>query len=143
MAGLWVASWRETMPDIEFDARHDWFREHITGLMTSGHAVIGARSTTDGALLGFVTIEPLTMYLDQLVVAVEAKGTGVAAALVQEARLRSPAGLVIHVNDDNARALAFYRRQGFLVTGTGGRSRLSGKPFIAMRWTSQQQAAQQ
>jgi putative acetyltransferase len=98
LAELWVTSWQETMQKIDFLARRPWFLDH---------------------LLGFVTFDPATAYLDQLAVAPEAKGSGAASLLLNEARRLSPDGLTLDVNQDNPRALRFYEREGFEKIGEG------------------------
>ena len=65
-------------------------------------------------MVGFVTVDPSTFDLDQIVVAPEAWGSGVAAALMAEAKRISPDGLDLHVNNDNARAIRFYEKHGFV-----------------------------
>ena len=62
-------------------------------------------------MIGFVTVDPRTLYLDQIVVAPEHWGSGVGAALIAEAKRLSPAGLDLDVNTDNARAIRFYGRE--------------------------------
>ena len=61
-----------------------------------------------GEMIGFVTVDPRTLYLDQLVVAPQRWGSGAGAALIAEAKRLSPAGLDLDVNTDNARAIRFY-----------------------------------
>ena len=46
----------------------------------------------NGALIGFVTVDPETMYLDQIVVATEYWGGKVALTLLDEAKRISPQG---------------------------------------------------
>ncbi|MGB6324708.1 MAG: GNAT family N-acetyltransferase [Methylocella sp.] len=118
LAGLWVASWREAMPDIDFEARRPWFLDHLRALEAGGAITICAFDGL-GRLLGFVTFDPARAFLDQLAVAPEAKGTGTAKLLLNEACRLSPNGLVLDVNQDNARALAFYAREGFAKTAEG------------------------
>lgn len=132
LAGLWVASWREAMPDIDFEARRPWFLDHLRALEAAGAITICA---FDGSnrLFGCVTFDPATAYLDQLAVAPEAKGTGAAKLLLNEARRLSPNGLVLDVNQDNARALAFYAREGFAKTAEGVNPR-SGLKTWRLRW---------
>ncbi len=48
------------------------------------HEIVIAES--DGAMIGFVTVDPHTLYLDQIVVAPEHWGSGVGAALIAEAK---------------------------------------------------------
>jgi putative acetyltransferase len=90
-------------------------------------------ATAGEAMAGFVTVEPRTSYLDQLVVAPEAWGSGAAAALVDAAKRTSPSGLDLHVNCDNARAIRFYEKHGFAVSGEETNPR-SGAPVYRMRW---------
>jgi putative acetyltransferase len=84
-------------------------------------------------MIGFVTIDPGTLYLDQIVVAPEYWGTGLAGALIAEAKRASPRGLDLDVNTDNARAIAFYQKEGFVITG-GGINPRSGRPVHHMSW---------
>ena len=84
-------------------------------------------------MIGFVTIEPHTHYLDQLVVAPQFWGHAVAAALMAQAKQISPDFIDLDVNTDNARALAFYKKQGFAVTGEGVNA-FSGRPIYHLRW---------
>jgi putative acetyltransferase len=132
VADLWLASWREAMPDIDFEARRAWFLDHLRALEAGGAITICA---FDGLnrLLGFVTFDPANAYLDQLAIVPEAKGTGAANLLLDEARRFSPNGLVLDVNQDNARALAFYAREGFAKTAEGVNPR-SGLKTWRLRW---------
>jgi putative acetyltransferase len=132
LADVWVASWREAMPDIDFAARRPWFLGHLRALEADGAITICAFDGLD-RLLGFVTVDPATAYLDQLAIAPGAKGTGVAKLLLDEARRLSPNGLVVDVNQDNARALAFYAREGFAKTAEGVNPR-SGLKTQRLRW---------
>jgi putative acetyltransferase len=125
LADVWVASWLEAMPEIDFLARRPWFLDRLLELEAAGAVTICA---FDGSnrLLGFVTLDPAAAYLDQLAVAPEAKGRGTAHLLLNEARRRSPGGLTLEVNQDNPRALRFYEREGFekIAEGTNPRSGL-------------------
>jgi putative acetyltransferase len=132
LADLWMASWREAMPDIDFAARRPWFLDHLRALEADGAITICAFNGLN-RLLGFVTFDPTRAYLDQLAVAPEAKGTGAAKLLLNEARRLSPNGLVLDVNQDNARALAFYAREGFAKTAEGVNPR-SGLKTQRLRW---------
>lgn len=112
LAELWVASWQEAMPGIDFSARKTWFIERLNELETAGAVTICA---FDGSnrLLGFVNFDPAAGYLDQIAVAPDTKGGGAARLLLAEARRLSPGGLILEVNQDNPRALRFYEREGF------------------------------
>jgi putative acetyltransferase len=87
----------------------------------------------DRAMVGFVTVDPRTFDLDQMVVAPEVWGKGVASALIAEAKRISPAGLDLYVNKDNERAVRFYQKQGFTVSGEALNWR-SGAPVHKMSW---------
>jgi putative acetyltransferase len=112
LAKLWLASWQEAMPGIDFAARLQWFLVHLRTLEARGFVTVCAIDGSD-SIIGFVSIDPSTAYLDQLAVAPAAKGSGVARILLAEARRISPQGIVLDVNEDNGRALAFYKREGF------------------------------
>ncbi|MDR3497044.1 MAG: GNAT family N-acetyltransferase [Ancalomicrobiaceae bacterium] len=131
LVDLWVASWAKTMSEIDFEARRPWLVEHIGRLEADGVAI---RVALDGSVpMGFVTVDPDDGHLDQLCVAPDGWGKGVAEALVDTARRLSPAGLHLAVNADNRRAIRFYQRQGFVETGRGSNSR-SGLPIVFMAW---------
>ena len=128
---LWLRSWQAAYAQLDFAARLDWWRERWRNeLVPSAEIVI---AETDGELIGFVTVDPRTLYLDQLVVAPPRWGSGVAAALIAAAKRLSPTGLDLDVNIDNARAIRFYGREGFVVSGEGVNP-LSGKPLHRMTW---------
>jgi putative acetyltransferase len=118
LADLWVASWQEAMPEIDFLARAAWFLDRLRALEAAGSVTICAFDGAD-RLLGFVSFDPAAAYLDQLAVAPEAKGSGTASLLLNEARRLAPGGLTLDVNQDNARALRFYEREGFEKVAEG------------------------
>lgn len=128
---LWLRTWQATYPRIDFTARLDWWRARWRGELVPNTEIVIAESK--GAMVGFVTIDPRTLYLDQLVVAPECWGTHLGAALVEAARRISPSGLDLDVNVDNARAVRFYERRGFSISGAGVNPN-SGTPVHRMRW---------
>jgi len=113
LATLWVRSWQETMPAVDFEARRGWIAAFLGG---EGLSTLVAEAE---ALQGFVTLEPARAYLHQLVVSPEAKGRGVAVALLDAAKALAPDGLALDVNQANARAVRFYEREGFVRVGEG------------------------
>ena len=128
---LWQRTWQLTYPDIDFAARVPWWRARWRDELLPKATVVVAE--TDGALIGFVTVEEASGYLDQIVVAPEAWGSGLAEALLHEAKRISPQGIELMVNTDNARAIQFYVKHGFMVTGAGV-SPLSKRPLHRMSW---------
>jgi putative acetyltransferase len=128
---LWRRTWQQHYPQIDFTARVAWWRERWRNeLLPSATVTVAER---EGALIGFVTVDPKTRYLDQIVVAPEAWGSDVAAQLMAEARRLSPSGLDLKVNADNARAIRFYEKHGFAITGHEVNPR-SSAPIHAMSW---------
>lgn len=136
LVDLWVAAWRETEFAIDFDARRTWLDGHLRALFAGGVAiVVGLDAGAHAA--GFVTLDPRTGYLDQLCVAPAERGSGLAQALLDEAKRRSPGFVELEVNEANARALRFYRREGFAAVARGS-SALSGLPTLRMRWPARE-----
>ncbi|WP_168197939.1 GNAT family N-acetyltransferase [Pseudolabrys sp. FHR47] len=128
---LWRRTWAQHYPHIDFDARVGWWRARWRGELVPACDIIVAENY--GALAGFVTVDPKTQYLDQIVVAPEHWGSGLARALLDEAKRRSPSGLYLLVNKDNARAIAFYAKHGFTYDGED-KNPVSGIAVNRMRW---------
>jgi putative acetyltransferase len=127
---LWLRTWQRTYPQIDFAERLAWWRDHWRGLIPDATIMVAEAKSE---MIGFVTIDPRTHYLDQIVVAPECWGTGLGSALIAEAKRVSPHGVDLDVNIDNARAIAFYQKQGFVIAGQGVNPR-SGRPVHRMRW---------
>jgi putative acetyltransferase len=128
---LWRRTWQVAYPDIDFDERVGWWRERWRSDTVALSSIVVAERA--GALIGFVTINGDSGYLDQLVVAPETWGSGVADELMQEAFRLSPRGIDLHVNTDNARAIRFYEKHGFAKLTESVNPR-SGLPVYLMRW---------
>ena len=128
---LWQRTWQVAYPDIDFSARLDWWRTRWRDELVPTCVITIVER--DGAMLGFVTVDPVTGYLDQIVVAPEAWGSPLAAALVVEAKRIAPNGVDLLVNQTNARAIRFYEKQGFVITGAD-KNPLSGAPLHKMSW---------
>src|SRR5262249_28785193 len=112
---LWRRTWQVTYPRLNFTERLDWWRARWRRELLAACVITVAER--DGTMLGFVTVDPVTGYLDQIVVAPEAWGSDLAAMLLAEARRIAPAGLELLVNQDNTRAVRFYEKHGFAITG--------------------------
>jgi putative acetyltransferase len=112
---LWRRTWQQHYPHIDFAARLPWWRERWRNELVATASIMVAESGM--GLVGLVTVDQRTGYLDQLVVAPEVWGSDVAAMLMEEARRLSPRGLDLKVNADNLRAIRFYKKQGFLDAG--------------------------
>lgn len=126
---LWLETWQLAYPSIDFAKRLDWWRARWRCELVPNARIVVAEQA--GAMLGFVTIDG-GGYLDQLVVAPAQWGSGLAAALVDEAKRLSPEGVTLKVNADNFRAIKFYERNGFVTTGEETNS--SGRAVLNMAW---------
>src|SRR6202035_6097701 len=124
-------TWQTDYPELDFAERLDWWRTRWRNELLPAAEVVIAEA--DGDMIGFVTVDPRTFYLDQIVVAPEHWRSGVGATLIAEAQRISPAGLDLDVNIDNARAIGFYRRLGFFISGSG-ENPISGKAGHRIRW---------
>ncbi|MGB9411885.1 MAG: GNAT family N-acetyltransferase, partial [Pseudolabrys sp.] len=107
---LWRRTWSKHYPHLDFNARVAWWRERWRNELVATARIILAEQGE--ALVGFVTVDPKTMYLDQIVVAPEHWGSNVALILLDEAKRLSPTGLDLLVNKDNFRAIGFYGKHG-------------------------------
>jgi putative acetyltransferase len=128
---LWQRTWQQHYPQIDFAARVAWWRERWRNELVPVATIMLAER--DGVLMGLVTVDRKTRYLDQIVVAPEAWGSEIAAALLAEARRLSPDGLDLKVNADNALAIRFYEKHGFVISGHEVNER-SGAPVNVMSW---------
>ncbi len=128
---LWLKSWQATMPQIDFAARVSWWRRRWREELVPTTQIVVAYD--DAKLVGFVTVDPDTRYLDQIVVAPDAWGGGIAVMLLDAARARSPTGLDLLVNKDNLRAIRFYEKHGFRYDGEDINP-TSGRPVNRMVW---------
>jgi putative acetyltransferase len=127
---LWQETWQQAYPDIDFAGRVSWWRERWRGELVPNAAIVVAKQ--GNALIGFVTIDARG-YLDQLVVNPEHWGSRLATSLLDEAKRRSPDGITLLVNKDNARAIRFYARNGFVDAGEEVNP-TSGRPVLKMEW---------
>jgi len=128
---LWRRTWQRHYPHIDFSARVGWWRERWRNELVAAATITVAEC--DQAMVGFVTVDPRTGYLDQIVVAPELWGSDLGRALLDQAKCISPAHLAVHVNQDNARAIRFYQKHGFVIAGSDVNPR-SGAPLHLMRW---------
>jgi putative acetyltransferase len=127
---LWLETWQQAYPEIDFAARVPWWRERWRGELVPNANIVVAEQTD--VLIGFVTIDA-TGYLDQLVVSPACWGSDLGNALVDEAKRLSPDGIALLVNTDNVRAIRFYERNGFAHAGEDVNP-TSGRPVLRMEW---------
>jgi len=107
-----------------------WWRERWRNELVPAARIVVAEQAD--ALIGFVTIDSQG-YLDQLVVDPAQWGSPLADTLVDEAKRLSPDIVTLLVNEDNARAIRFYQRNGFAHAGKDVNP-TSGRPVLRMQW---------
>ena len=130
---LWRRAWEATFPEIDFSARLPWFRERWTKELVPNNAIRIAER--DDEMTGFVVVDPSSGYLDQLAVAPELWGEGIAGELIAEAKRLVPSGIVLHVNTENLRAIRFYERMNFARVGEDvERNPFSNLPIWRYAW---------
>ncbi len=129
---LWLKAWQHAYSDIDFNARMEWWRNRWLNEMLPVNDVVCALDR-ENRLIGVVTITPATGYLDQIYVDPDWQGEGVARALLDYAKTRCPEEVSLHVNQSNARAVGFYLREGFEITGEDVNP-LSSLATYKMRW---------
>jgi putative acetyltransferase len=127
---LWQRTWQQAYPQIDFAARVAWWRERWRNELVANATIVVAEEAD--ALVGFVTIDA-SGYLDQLVVGPGHWGSPLATALLDEAKRLSPSAITLLVNEDNARAIRFYERNGF-VRAAEDVNPTSGRPVLKMSW---------
>jgi putative acetyltransferase len=127
---LWLETWQQAYPAIDFAARVTWWRARWRSELVPNAAIVVAEQA--GALVGFVTIDA-SGYLDQLVVAPAHWGSELGNTLVDEAKRLSPDRITLLVNTDNVRAIRFYARNGFASAGEDVNP-TSGRPVLRMEW---------
>jgi putative acetyltransferase len=128
---LWRRTWQKHYAHIDFNARLAWWRERWRNELVPTARIVVA--DVDDTLGGFVTVDPKTTYLDQIVVAPEYWGSDIALALLDEAKRLSPKGLYLLVNKDNFRAIRFYAKHGFVDAGED-KNPVSGLAVNRMTW---------
>ncbi|HEY2136503.1 MAG TPA: GNAT family N-acetyltransferase [Xanthobacteraceae bacterium] len=129
---LWRRSWQIAYPRLDFTARVAWWRERWRRELVPA-AIVTVAEDDGGEMLGFVTVDPSSGYLDQLVIAPEQWGSALAAVLLAEAKRCAPGRLDLLVNQDNARAIRFYEKHGFVISGADVNA-ISGAPLHRMSW---------
>jgi putative acetyltransferase len=135
LTDLWVAAWAHAMPAIDFEARRAWFVDHLAALQANGVRVICAFDEANGAMAGFVTLDPATGHIDQLAASPAAWGRGAAAELLDDAKRDAPGRLRLDVNQDNPRAIRFYEKHGFRRRAAG-MNPTSGRKTWGYEWTA-------
>ncbi|MES2602052.1 MAG: GNAT family N-acetyltransferase [Pseudomonadota bacterium] len=127
---LWFRTWQQAYPSINFAQRLEGWRTRWRDELVPVAQIVVAEQNRN--VIGFVTMDA-SGYLDQLVVAPEAWGSDLGNVLIAEAKIMSPRGITLLVNADNARAIRFYERNGFVHTHDDVNP-VSGRKVYGMAW---------
>jgi putative acetyltransferase len=133
LVDLWVEAWNATLPTIDFETRHQWFHERLSRLALEDFTIRCAFIDDRQAPAGFIAISQRLRYLDQIAVRPRHWGKGIAAELMEQARLLCPKGIILDVNQNNHRAIAFYEKRGFTRL-RADRNPESGRPTWWYVW---------
>lgn len=126
-SALLTASWLRTYGPLmgedraAAEAARKYQPETIVADMRRPHSESFVAEAPDGAIVGYAyAIVPKgVLWLDRLHVAPEHQGTGLAAALMHALIINylGEASISVEVLKANERAVRFYEREGFVVTG--------------------------
>lgn len=86
----------------------------------------------DGDVLGFVALAG--RYVDRLYVRPDAQRRGVGAALFATAIAHAPGGVELHTHQKNAKARAFYEKQGCVAVRFGVSPPPESEPDVEYQW---------
>jgi ribosomal protein S18 acetylase RimI-like enzyme len=133
IARVHMASRAATMPYLppqkrSHDQVTDWVRDT---LHRTCQIWVAAR---DGEILGYAALEG--DMLEDLYLRPDVRRQGIGTLLLDTVRRHSPAGVSLHVFQQNTDARAFYERHGFTVVDTNDGSRnMENLPDMTLRWT--------
>jgi GNAT superfamily N-acetyltransferase len=132
VARVHLASRAATMPYLPAQKRSqeqvtDWVRDT---LFRTCQIWVAAR---DGEILGYAALEG--DLLEDLYLRPDVLRQGIGTLLLDAVRRQSPAGVSLHVFQQNTGARAFYERHGFTVLDTNDGSRnMENLPDMTLRW---------
>jgi GNAT superfamily N-acetyltransferase len=133
VAGIHMASRAAAMPYLPPQKRsHEqvtqWVRDVV---FRTCRAWVAVRDTE---ILGYAALEGDV--LEHLYLRPDVRRQGIGTLLLDTVRRHSPAGVSLHVFQQNADARAFYARHGFTVLETSdGRGNMENLPDMTLRWT--------
>ncbi|MBA3878165.1 MAG: GNAT family N-acetyltransferase [Sphingobium sp.] len=117
VARIWLEAWLSTGIVLGSAPTYDVLRSRIAVEIAGGWVVTVA--DIDGAVVGFVAIDPDVRQLEQIFVDPRHQGAGVGAALLAHAHAAMPDGFGLWTHGDNHRAADFYARRGMTLVGPG------------------------
>jgi len=130
---LWIAGARRLPQAGSIAHNRDWIYRRLESLHAGGAMTFCGLHRPTGSLAGFVTVDPAACRLEQIVVARSARGSGVAASLLDAAKQASPQRIDVEIEEDNPRAIRFCEREGFRKAGLGASDPGGGRVW-RLRW---------
>jgi ribosomal protein S18 acetylase RimI-like enzyme len=112
VASVWHQSWRSTGLGGPNDVSLADLRARLPEELANGWRLHVAE--VDGRIAAMLAFVPETAYLDQLFVAPAFQGQGVGRALLAFTRAAMPTEIWLRTDHRNARAIAWYEREGFI-----------------------------
>ena len=130
---LWRRAWQKAMPGINFEERfgdrRKYWKTKVVSKVPKPMIIV---AEWRGDVVGFISIDWETGYLDQLVVACEFWKSTVGEMLLSEAKWISPTGVDLNVDPNNDHAVRFFEKHKFVKTGDV-KNGLDG-PIQGMQW---------
>ena len=115
LAQIWLESWYSTGLKSRFDPGPQMLRARIPEEIAKGWDLYAAEE--DGEISAMLALNPSDFYLDQLWVAPSHQGRGIGRRLLDFTRAKFPDEIWLRCVVENARAWAWYEREGFLFEG--------------------------
>ncbi|HEY4274777.1 MAG TPA: GNAT family N-acetyltransferase [Rhizomicrobium sp.] len=115
LAQIWLESWYSTDLKSLFDPGLEMLRKRIPEEIAKGWDLYAAEE--DGELVALLALNPSDFYLDQLWVAPSHQGRGIGRKLLDFTRAKFPDEIWLRCVVENARAWAWYEREGFQFEG--------------------------
>jgi putative acetyltransferase len=132
VARVFRTSFRDSYPS--FPELHTWEedREHFTSVVFRDYSVFVAEETDTGAILGFIAFN--VELVGHLYLVPEAQGRGLGRELLAVAK-QGLERLQLWTFQQNQRARAFYRKQGFSeIRFTDGAATEEKQPDVLLEW---------
>lgn len=129
---IWRRSWSAAFPKrrhpLPAAKWRDRFRDEI--LIRNDVWVV----EFEGHIAGFLAINTRSNYIDQLFVDPDFQARGVGSVLMEKAKELSPDRLRLDALQENAIAIRFYGKHGF-VPGAKGVNPVNGQPSVTLTWS--------
>jgi GNAT superfamily N-acetyltransferase len=132
VARVHMASRAAAMPYLPPQKRsHEQVTQWVRDVMLrAGRVWVAVRGAE---VLGYAALEGDV--LEHLYLRPDVRRQGIGTLLLDAVRRHSPAGVSLHVFQQNADARAFYARHGFTVLATSdGRGNMENLPDMTLRW---------